>query len=40
MSTSHVLCEYAEKIMAALAIYNLQNRYSFDVTLMLYITFI
>ncbi|XP_076632615.1 nuclear pore complex protein Nup133 isoform X2 [Colletes latitarsis] len=28
MSTPHVLGEYAEKIVAALTIYNLQNRYS------------
>ncbi|XP_063979261.1 nuclear pore complex protein Nup133 [Diachasmimorpha longicaudata] len=28
MSTSHVLGEYAEKIVAALAIYNLQNQFS------------
>lgn len=27
MSTSHVLSEYAEKIVAAMTIYNLQNRY-------------
>ncbi|XP_034943346.1 nuclear pore complex protein Nup133 [Chelonus insularis] len=27
MATSHVLGEYAEKIVAAIAIYNLQNRY-------------
>ena len=29
MSTSHVLGEYAEKIVASLTIYNLQNRYAF-----------
>lgn len=29
MSTLHVLGEYAEKIVAALTVYNLQNRYDF-----------
>jgi len=28
MSTSHVLSEYAEKVVAALTLYNLQNRYA------------